>query len=629
MWLFVAAHAAGPILLALVAAGPLFYNDYPIMIYFQHRASQFFGGFQNMWGYDPFYSAGYPLNFTWNSNVVLQFIQVLLYPLPEYAVLLVSTVASVVTAPLAFWFGLANFGIKGSRRTLAMIVMLAYWWSGLPAVMMLLGMPAALFVFHLSFYTVSLFHRYFSENDQRALGKLYLFAPLCFLAHKTAIVTVGVPAAILFFCHIRSAGFKRVANLALIGALVLAVNSFWLLPFLNLVKYKVFLPEAPHGLSLDPLRIFKDYFTLSKIMGHKVLEPAGGNLLITVVNTVLRDALLVFGAHGMAVMWREGRRAAAAFFGAFAAVLLAEIYFGSFWGPTAALNPTRYIGYLDFMLAVPAAASAGAIWRRMTDPERADDPGRAKRIASGVAKPAFAALFIFACLPFAIFTGQIGTPLDADSIELTEYLSGNAPTDSRIMLEDSGWNDRDGKPPKYGEGHYPSLLSDLTGREFIGGPYPYVFLAHHYADFHDGKFLGKRLSEYSDAAIREAMDRFNIGWIVCWSADCKNYFLADAYDFRYLKTIGKFVIFERPGFRPNPFLDGSGYVIADTLGIRCYRVKPEAGKAILKYHWFEKLVIPGGGKIRDAKDPRYPIGFIEIEKPKPYFSVVNGYGRRN
>jgi hypothetical protein len=269
------------------------------------------------------------------------------------------------------------------------------------------------------------------------------------------------------------------------------------------------------------------------------------------------------------------------------------------------------------------------LWRRYTDPELVDDPARARRIAAGVARPAFAVLFILACLPFAIFIKQIGTPLDADTIELTEYLNESAPTDARVMLEDSGWNDRDKKPPKYGEGQYPALLADLTGREFIGGPYPYVFLSYHYADFHDGKFLGKKLSKYSDGAIREAMDRFNIGWIVCWSPDCKNYFLTDAYDFRYLKTMGKFVVFERAGFRPNPFLAGNGFVIADTRGIRCYRVKPEAGKAILKYHWFKMLGIPGGGKIRDAMDPKYPIGFIEVENPDEYFSIINGYGRRN
>jgi hypothetical protein len=629
MKLFVTAHVVGPLALVLLVAGPLYYNDYPLMIYFQHRALQFFGAFQNLWGYDPYYSAGYPLNFTWNSNLVLQFLQVLLYPIPEYAVLLISTFASIAIAPLMFWLGLGNFGIKGSRRAFALVIMTAYWWTGFPAVLMLLGMPAALFVFHLSFYTVSLFYRFFHEDDRRTLTLLCIFTPLCFIAHKTAIVTVGLPAAILFACNLRNVDFKKIACLALIGALVLAVNSFWLVPFLHLVKYKVALPEAPHGLNFDPLRIFKDYLTLSKVMGHKILEPSGQTYALVVPNTILRDALLVFGVHGMVVFWRDGRRALSAFFAAFAALFLAEIYFGSFWAPTAELNPTRYVGYLDFMLAVPAAASAGAIWRRLTDPARTDDPERFRRSAARFAKPAFAILFLAALLPFGIFLKQIATPLDKDTLALTDYLKKNTAPGARIMLEDSGWNDRDGKPPKYGMGQFPSMMSDITGREFIGGPYPYVFLSYHYADFHDGKFLGRKIGSYSDREIAESLNRYNIRWIVCWSEDCNNYFLSNPYDFRYLKSIGKFAVFEWVQYKYNPFLAGSGYIIADITGIRCYRVKPENGKVVLKYHWFDGLVIRGGGRLREAKDARYPIGFIEVDDPAPYFTIVNGYWKNS
>ncbi len=621
MRLFVTAHVAAPAVLLLVFLRPLYANDYALMLYFQRRAVQFFGAFHRLWGYDPFYSAGYPLNFTWNSNVVLQFLAVLFRPAPEYIVLSVATFASAAMGPLVFWLALGNFGLKDTRRAVAMILLCAYWWTGLPAVMLLLGMPSALFAFHLSFLTVSYYYRFFSEDDPRVIKWLYILSPLCFLSHKTAIVLVGMPVALLLAIHIRKVKLKTLAHLAAICTLTIAFNSFWLIPFLHLVKYKVTLPEAPHGLSNDPFRIFKDYLTFSKIFSHRVLELNKESWPIVIPNTIFRVALLLFGIHGLCVLRRDKRRAVAAFLGGTVAFFMALIYFGSFWKPSAELNPTRYIGYMDFFLAVPAAVSFGAVWRRLSGKN-----GRPiQRAVTRLAKPAPAIGFIITIAPFLIFLNQIRTPLDKDTLALTAYLRDSTSVDGRIMLEDSGWNDRDGLPPKYGGGHYPALMSELTGREFIGGPYPYVFLAHHFADFHDGVFLRKRLADFKPNEMRESLDLYNIKWIVCWSRDCKNYFGVSPRLYNPVSKIGKFTVYERPGYTPDAFIAGSGRVTADIKGIRCYRVKPENGRVILKYHYFEGLRATGGGKIRAARIGRDPIGFIAVDNPGRNFRITNSY----
>ncbi|MEW5946134.1 MAG: hypothetical protein AB1742_08050 [bacterium] len=619
MRLFVAAHVSAPVVLALAISGPLLLNDYSTMIYQQHKAVEFFGESRSLWGYDPFYSAGYPLSFIWNSSAVLQFLSLVFHPAREHVVLLVATAASVAMAPAMFWLGLGNFGLKGGKRAAAVILAIAAWWTGLPAVFMLIGMPSALMVFHLSFYLVSLFYRYFIERDERVLALLYALTPMCFLAHKTAIVTIGVPLMILLASSPRAINARRFAHLLLIGGLVLAVNSFWLIPFLKLLDYRVFLPDAPHGLCYDPLRIFKDYFTLSKIMGHRVIEADKDTFLLLFVNTVLKNALLFLGSCGVVTWWRRGRRSGAAFFALFTALFLALIYFGSFWRPASLAYPTRYIGYLDSMLAVPAGAFIGFAW------ERFKVNSLARRAAPVIAAPALAVLLAASAAPFLFFTRELASRLDDDTVALSAFLQRDAVTAGRVMLEDSGWNDRDGSPPKYGKSQFPSLISDLTGTEFIGGPYPYVFLAHHYADFHDGKFLGKPLESYRAQVLYGELDRYGVRRIVCWSGECKKVFSAPPDEFRRLKTVGRFTIFERARFEYKPFLAGEGYVVADARGIRCYRVRPDGGRAVLKYHAMKELTTFGKGVVGAAASGDDPVGFIEIADPEPYFRIIVGY----
>ena len=624
--LAVSAHVLAPAALILFATGPLFYNDNAALIYFMRRAVQWFTLYGAFWGYDPTYAAGYPLSFVWNSNIDLQFLAVLLYPIPEYVTLFAATAGAVIIAPFCFIAGLRNFGLRGATLSAGIVLMLAYWWCGFPAVMLLLGMPSSILAMHLCFYTASLFYRFFESGDPGATALLYVTAPLCLLAHKSAIIMLGAPAAILFLLHFKKTGLRRIFHLAAVSALALAVNSFWLVPFLELVKYKLTVPGAPHGLCLDPLRFFKDYFTLSKIMGHKPLEPAGDSFLLLFLNTGIRDALLGFGIYGMVKWWRAGHTALSVFFASHTVFFLAEIYFGSFWSVSAALYPTRYIPNLDFMLAVPAATGLQAAWRALLSKQVA-----ARRLVAA-ARPALLLFLVASALPYAIFTKLMDTRLDGDTKRLTMFLKDYTHPSGRILLEDSGWNDRDsardGTPPKYGESQFPSLLADLAGREFIGGPYPYIFLAHHYASFQDGTFLRKPLAEFTPEIMKEELDRYFIRWIVCWSHDCRGYFSSDKSEYAYRKNIGRFDVFERRNFISNPFLLGSGYAIAGQDGINCFRVKPENGAAVLKYHALEHLTISGGGRTGAEKSGGDPVGFIRIDDPPDYFRIVNGYKKR-
>lgn len=619
--LFVSVHILLPVIFAFIVAGPLFYNDFSLLIYQQHRAVQFFDAFRNMWGYDPFYSAGLPLNFTWNSNVFLQFLSVVFHPVPEYIVLLVATVISIAIAPLCFSTGLSNFGVKGQKRDAALILMLAYWWCGFMAVLMQIGMPTALTVFHISFYAVSLFYRYINDGDDSVVPLLYFFGPLCFLVHKTAIVILAVPVVLLLLCNPRRLVSKQIFNLTGIASLTIAINSFWVIPFVHLIKYKVTLPEAPHGLCMDSLRIFKDYFSLSKIMGHKVISPDGGAAPILVVNTILKWVFLIFGLSGISTIFRQSKKAAL-FFLATIIFFFGLVYFGSLWELTAILNPTRYVAYADFLMAVPAAFGIAVFGSFLT---RKMQPG--SKLPSLVTA-AVVLLFLVSVMPFGFFLKQMSAGLDADTKALAEYLSQNTTSNGRILLEDSGWNDRDslekGTPPRYSSGHFPSLLADITGKEFIGGPYPYVFLSQHYTDFHDGLFLRKPINEYTSDELLYAVELFNIRWITCWSAECNDVFKNSANNFLHLQNMGKFDVYERTAKTFNIIKGGEGFVRSDINGLKLFRINPDGESIVLKYQYFETLESSGGNLFP------FPTGYggdslIEISAPPEYFVIRNSY----
>ncbi|MEJ2721355.1 MAG: hypothetical protein P8181_09475, partial [bacterium] len=91
--------------------------------------------------------------------------------------------------------------------------------------------------------------------------------------------------------------------------------------------------------------------------------------------------------------------------------------------------------------------------------------------------------------------------------ELLDALSTNLDHSARLMIED-------GPAALYDEVHLPGILPVVTGVEQIGGPYPYTFIAHHFATFQTDFAMGRPLASFSADEFREYLDLYNVGWIV-------------------------------------------------------------------------------------------------------------------
>ena len=100
----------------------------------------------------------------------------------------------------------------------------------------------------------------------------------------------------------------------------------------------------------------------------------------------------------------------------------------------------------------------------------------------------------------------------------SSWLRANTDLSARILFEDQLRLLEATDPESV---HWTPLLPDLLGpddRMFIGGLYQTAFIRHHeMAAFGDFQLGDRPIDEWSPAEVRRYCDRYNVGWVVCWS----------------------------------------------------------------------------------------------------------------
>src|SRR5262249_59014905 len=76
------------------------------------------------------------------------------------------------------------------------------------------------------------------------------------------------------------------------------------------------------------------------------------------------------------------------------------------------------------------------------------------------------------------------------------------------------WEDRPGQSPT---ARWTALLPILTERSFLGGLDANAGIEHEYVRFADQMLAGRWLRDWSDAELEDFCQRYNVGWIACWS----------------------------------------------------------------------------------------------------------------
>lgn len=191
---------------------------------------------------------------------------------------------------------------------------------------------------------------------------------------------------------------------------------------------------------------------------------------------------------------------------------------------------------------------------------------------------------------------------------LVDTINAKTTKSARIIFENSLGR-------VYGGGHAAGYIALKTGREFVGGAYPFQLPIK---SFWDGRALGSAVDAVSDEKLSEVIELFNVGWIITHTTA-----LAD----RVQSLPGVKQIDQRKGVRVfaierlYSYLAAGDGVVAARSADKVSVISRSATPIILRYQWIEGLTAGPGRTIEPhSLSPYYP-PFIRIIGPAGKFDV--------
>lgn len=569
---------------------PVINIDWCSQYYWSFAARRFFENAHRLWGFDPYYMAGYPLDFVFNSSLPVQVANIILKPIPLGLVIKWFFLISFMLAPLNFYAAARNFGLERPASLTASALGISYFWLGENALFGNWGMLSGAFLLNFFLLVASALYRYLLIPDRKSFARFAILLTLAVLIHKTFVVLVFLPAAILLLIFARRISAKSCLSIFSAGLFAYLVNSFWIMPMLRFLPNKIEDPNTTFFQNFDLFRWLKD------LVPYLFPGAALGRIVIVVP--------AVYGLLKMRKI--SAQKDLARFIVLAGALFFFLIYFGSHSSLLQNLQPYRYLTALFFLLT--PAAGFGLVQLRE----------RIKRSAPLLARslPAalFAALLAIQFVPsFRVF--YVVAPLTSQwpgkVRELRAWLEQNTDRSARIMMEDiNRWQ---GQSAPFGPSRFVGIFPALVPRFLIGGPLPNAFIRHHFASFHDGRFLDMPIDEYDDRKLLDKISLYNIRWAVAWNRHSRQ----RLHNFPLAKSMAKFDDIEVFEFdvEPNWFLLGTGELKADYDRIELKNLQPENGKVVLKMHWLDGFRPEPACKMFRYETGGDPIGFIGLLNP--------------
>jgi len=259
-------------------------------------------------------------------------------------------------------------------------------------------------------------------------------------------------------------------------------------------------------------------------------------------------------------------------------------YFGSELGPLANLEPGRF--EVPFFAFAAPLASYGIRdgWYLLG---RIRTPMRLLCKSLAVVVVVFFALVSFASLWLETAAhGPITTTLPEQAQEIWQWMEASE-HDSRMAME-SGWkvDENGGVVAPYFNSDIGMLWAIESNREVIGASPSEGFTSFSFTDLGNGFGFGKPLSRLSPDQFRAELETYNVGSLIAWSAEVKEYL--DRVDGLVpLQRSDPYMLYGVAGSHTFLMAGKAGSVNADQ---DCIRIKAaEPGRLVLKYHYFKTL----------------------------------------
>ena len=576
---------------SLASPEPFYADDYALHV---ARAAIIAGQLPHtgrLWVYDPTLMAGYPLGATVFDldNVGTAVLMALLEPLgPPVAFKLVVWLC-LALAPVAVWLGARQLGTTSAEAVTAAAPATVVAAS---AITFRLGMFANFGACYLAILVVALANRYLARPGLGSFLALVVVSAVGLFLHVFLAILVLVPCALLVLGHAVRDPRPALLRAAAVALALVIVNAVWLVPFLRFAPVLGW--DYPHH-----------FFRTGSLIGAwRTLTVLSG----------WHAWLLGLGAAGFATWARRVGAPLAIAYAVWVVVLLLAGLQGSRIPFLGRFEPAHLVLPLAFALCPLAGAGALALARRGL-PLLGAGPQAAVAVA-----PLLFAPHLLVTLRAVASLPPVAATLPPEGHEFVAWLREHTDRGARILIEDRLHLerpplDRDVPSHPYFGGHLPALLPQLLDRETIGGPYPEMPIRPHRADFASARFFGEELAGWPPDRFAAQLERYNIGWIVAWSAPARAYLESQPQVVEPIGGVGRFRVF-RSRHRPSFFLLGSGHVEARYDALEVSDASP--GRIVLKYHWY-----PGF-----CSDPPLPVvAFHAADLAMPFLAVDNGTTR--
>ena len=581
---------------------PLIDQDWGLHFHHLKSLEAFWRQDRSLWGYNPFFMAGYPSNTIQDLSIklfelaALALAAVALTPIQWFKITAFPSAASV---PWVAYVAARNLfkqnDVKNIAAPSAALLGTIYWWNSLPREMLFYGMVGYPAAAYLSLLGVSLFYRIAKHPAS------WSPAHLGWILFAIAILPLHIQSALLFLPALLSLLIAQPnllkPNLALwimaAGVISLLANLTWLVPALTHRHDDVssaIVEQLSLFVSADPLSFFKDYLGPNNYWSFR---PSFWEKRV-------RLALLLLGSLGLLQLWRGEHKPLGAMLIGIALTFFAVAYFGSLIPFLKGWQPLRFKIPYDLVLVLAAAYS---IARWVTDRSSASPAYILPILLLGGG-----AFLINLAATESLGKLKLRTQIRPELSAVIDWIERETPTDARLLFEESG----DETGFVYDGMYLSSFLPHLTGRQLIGGPINLYNDRHHFAEFHSGRMFKKDVKTLSDDGIKNYFRLYNIGAVVAFHPA----------SIQRLQSVPGLVSVER---RIGPvqlmkvnqplswFMQGDGKIKA---GFNRLELSGLAGReVILKYHWIDGLIASPAARIEPVKMADDPIPFIKIINP--------------
>jgi hypothetical protein len=597
----------------LINRQPIIEQDWGLHFHHLKSIETFWAQDKSLWGYNPFFMAGYPSNTIQDLSIKLFELvavglsTVALTPIQWFKLSAFFAVASV---PWLMHFSARNFFAhdepKTTRAALAAALFgTAYWWTCLPREMFFYGMIGFSAAAYFTVLGVSLFYRMANDHQRWSPTRWVwlLFALAILPLHVQAVVLLLPPAIALLITRPSLISGRFFLWLIVPAVLSLLANTPWLMPAFSHRNDDVssaIVDQLPLFVSGDPLTFLKDYLWPK---GYWTFRPA-------LWEKAFRLMLLLLGALGTVKLLRSNAKDTGIVFATALTLLFLLTYFGSLVPFLKGWQPLRFKVPFDLFLVIPASYFI-ADWL-------------ASR-SSASSAPLVPALLVGGAAVFVVnllqteFQGKmkLRTFVLPEVSAIVEWIKNETPADARVLFEESG----DETGFVYGGMYLSSFVPYWTNRELIGGPINLYNDRHHFAEFHSGKLFKKDIRTLTDKEISDYFRLYNIGAIVAFHPSSLQRLQSMPELLALNRRIGPVHLIKLN--QPFTwFLTGEGKLKASANRLELSEVRGR--EVILKYHWTEGLRAQPYVKIVPVRMYDDPIPFIKVIDPPAAFTLQIG-----